>query len=526
MSVFVPVKTTNAALAKRSHFGTDTSSLHPHYALNRGPIPQQWAHVSRNELEAAQHLADTTLDPTRQRREFENEKRRLHHESVEKSKIWPGTILGERIRSLKKQDLREQELEEEKQKVDKEWHIVVAAERQEKIRAARELQKRMGNPEMRMLNSKLALANILVERDRQIEHKKRADALIYANRVDERAIVERANKENIMEIVKKEVARREAKKVAEEYPAVIQAKKDKKKREKEADQLRQQQVIETAHQELLQEAEMKQKVQQAGFKEVQEAYKRAIQDKEVKAEQAHLEKMHMDLEHELHNKMVDFIKMKRTQLNARKNSEKDHIYEIVTAMNRGLATKAEHRIANAVEKMQNAHKGKMEKREMEDRERRIRLQNEVAQGRYVQVQQKMNQKEKELQEGAEERKRLDLDFADFQESISAGQHVLEVQSKKHYKGLEEQIKHNDEARKTTEQITKSLDRSLIELSVKDQESFRKEAIAAVEEFRQQGKNVVPAIHVIQPRRPFPVAPYESNYNTYARLGFMLAEDEY
>ncbi|KAI8836541.1 hypothetical protein BJ741DRAFT_605900 [Chytriomyces cf. hyalinus JEL632] len=306
MSLFVPIAPHDSI--KRAHYGTDLSALQPHGSTNKKSslstiLPEQqqgWERVTANDLDTAKLLSDTTGDPTRQRREFEMEKRRLHKDSVEKSKMWPGTILGERIRTLNRKDEKEQQLEAEKLRIDAEWHAIVAQERTEKIRRAREAQRLAAIPEMRLLNSQLSLANILEERKLQIQHKKQLDALIQANSVDGRSIVALAKQEHVMEIVKQELARRAARKVAQTYPAVIQEKRNKKTIEKEEDRKVQQRVIEKAKQELKIEADTLEAKRQAGFREVQEAYTRALQDKMTGAIEKKAHDAEVEFEHALY----------------------------------------------------------------------------------------------------------------------------------------------------------------------------------------------------------------------------------
>ncbi|KAJ3239140.1 hypothetical protein HDU81_006471 [Chytriomyces hyalinus] len=447
------------------------------------------------------------------------EKRLLHQESVEKSKMWPGTILGERIRTLNRKYEKEQQLETEKQRVDAEWHVVVAQERAEKIRKAREAQRLAAIPEMRLLNNQLSLANILEERKLQIEHKKKLDALIQANAIDGRSIVARAKQEHVMEIVKQELARREARKVAQTYPAVIQEKRDKKKMEKEEDRKIQQRVIEQAKEELKIEADILEAKRQAGFREVQEAYTRALQDKMTKAIEKKAHDAEMEFEHALYQQATQECSEKLKKVAVMKAQAKERAYDVVKEKVHELEVVTDFRIRDAVEKMQNAHKGSLEQREVRDAERRKQLDAEVAKGRALQVAERKREREILKAEGQLVRKALDLDVQEFVQSNENGKRKDVEKLKEHHKGLAEQMKRNATARMLEEAEVKALDKKLLSNVDTERDTFAQEATAAIEEFRRQGKNIVPALHTINPRRPFPAVQFETNYNTYARLGF-------
>ncbi|TPX70097.1 hypothetical protein CcCBS67573_g06641 [Chytriomyces confervae] len=519
MSLFLPIGPHDSI--KRAHYGTDLSALQPHGCTNKknslSTIPRQpqqqqqqgWERVSANDLDTAKLLSDTTSDPTRQRREFEMEKRRLHQDSVEKSKIWPGTILGERIRTLKRKDEKEQQLEAEKLRIDAEWHDIVAQERAEKIRRAREAQRLAAIPEMRLLNSQLSLANILEQ----------LDALIQANSVDGRSIVARAKQEHVMEIVKQELARREARKVAQTYPAVIQEKRNKKKMEKEEDRKIQQRVIEKAKLELKIEADTLEAKRQAGFREVQDAYTRALQDKMTKAIEKKAHDAEVEFEHALYQQATHDCSEKLKNVAVMKSKAKERAYDVVKEKVHELEIVTDFRIRDAVEKMQNAHKGRLEQREIRDAERRIQLDTEVAKGRALQVAERKREREILKAEGQQVRKALDLDFQEFVQTNETDKRKDIEKLRQHHKGLAEQMKRNAAARMLEDAEAKALDKKLLSNVDMERDMFVQEATAAVEEFRGQGKNIVPALHTISPRRPFPAVQFETNYNTYARLGF-------
>ncbi|KAK6100199.1 hypothetical protein MT418_001551 [Batrachochytrium dendrobatidis] len=98
----------------------------------------------------------------------------LHASSVERVKLWGNTIMGYRKKRLAAQNEKARILEEERLKVDAEWAKLREMERQNAIQRARQLQQ-SDQPRVRALHSQLLLSNVLQERDKQKEYKKRRD---------------------------------------------------------------------------------------------------------------------------------------------------------------------------------------------------------------------------------------------------------------------------------------------------------------------------------------------------------------
>ncbi|KAJ3031613.1 UNVERIFIED_CONTAM: hypothetical protein HDU68_002216 [Siphonaria sp. JEL0065] len=539
MSTYVPNYTNNPRLATKSHFGVETSVLHPHRSINKGPLgppslkdindqtppapppvlPSMLvATVSPTELSEIQKLSEQATADIRET--FMKEKKRLHQESMEKSKMWPKTIVGDRIRKLEEMDRREAQIEADKVKVDNEWHAIVAKERQDKLQRAFAMQKSLSSPEVRLLHSKLALSNVLFERDRQVEHQKKMKEIMKENSFDESMIVKKAQRELAMELVKKEMAKREAKRIAQEYPVVIKQKQDAIQAMKKANQVFQNNIIEAAKHELQEEMEAQKIWKQVGFSEVEEAFVKALEHKKAKRQEQRLEEKQMFHEHQLYHDSRDYIAKKRAEVSTNKRLIQERIYNKVAEMNLELAQESNARISKAVSMMENAHKNKMKIREETDHLKKIEREIDVARGRFEQISAIEKEKKLKEQEGFETRKVLDKDFEEFQKLNQRDQKLKVESLRKHKTGLLQQIAANKCLKEKEEAQAKQLDKTLMDNFNKESNEYLAFANTAIDEFRKEGKSVVPAIHIVNPRQPFPPAQFETRHNTFTTLGFI------
>ncbi|KAI8921580.1 hypothetical protein BC831DRAFT_476583 [Entophlyctis helioformis] len=143
-------------------------------------------HHTRPHLSGNQSIKDTVLVPEKLEgiRELafhdpdddihvilRKQREQLHTLSQERVKSWGNTIMGSRKKRLAAQDVKARMQEEERKRVDAEWAVVRATERQEAIQRARLLQ-RFEEPRLKALHSQLLMSNVLYERDKQIETKK------------------------------------------------------------------------------------------------------------------------------------------------------------------------------------------------------------------------------------------------------------------------------------------------------------------------------------------------------------------
>ncbi|KAJ3072872.1 hypothetical protein HDU98_002734 [Podochytrium sp. JEL0797] len=544
MSTHIPLSAGNPKLALKSHFGIDATDTRPRRAINKGPfglptgttasdssipppvLPSMMvATVSAKELAEIKNMSQVDR-AAEQRAAFLEEKQRLHIESSEKSKQWPGTIVGERIKNLARKSEREADLEIEKIKIDSDWHKIVAQERVAKIQKARAMQMAAADPQMRELHSKLTLSNVLyvskeidffpIERDRQVQHKKKMEAILKEHAFDESVLLERAKRENAMELVKQEMARREARRVAQEYPLVIKQKQEAKKKQREEDKAFQNEIIKASKQELEEEKEAEMHWKQAGYQDVEEVYTKALQLKQQKKEQEETAEQQMRVEHQLYNEYTDAIAKNRVQVLTKKRQDKSRTYDLVAEVNRVLAAESAARLDKAVAVMQNAHKDRALNREISDKERKTFLELDARKGRSQQIAAIQEESRRDKQEGIDARTVLDKDFQAFQQLTAEEQKAKVNSLRNHYHGLAEQIAVNKVRRGREEELNRKRDIDLIPNFDAELTAYQ----ALLEEFCAEGKNVTTAVNILHPRQPFPPVQFETRFNTFARLGFI------
>ncbi|KAL5031893.1 hypothetical protein BDV3_001138 [Batrachochytrium dendrobatidis] len=148
------------------------------------PYDQKQHHLNSNPSNKNAYYSPTELDKIRQMAHGPSEENlhlmlhrqniTLHASSVERVKLWGNTIMGYRKKRLAAQNEKARILEEERLKVDAEWAKLREMERQNAIQRARQLQQ-SDQPRVRALHSQLLLSNVLQERDKQKEYKKRRD---------------------------------------------------------------------------------------------------------------------------------------------------------------------------------------------------------------------------------------------------------------------------------------------------------------------------------------------------------------
>ncbi|KAJ3352430.1 hypothetical protein HDU83_007980 [Entophlyctis luteolus] len=454
---------------------------------------------------------------------------------------WQGTLLGERRRGLEAKSKREAQAEvqnlnsmlacnvltrtftpcqAEKSKVDADWHAIIAAECTEQTRRARELQRVRNFPEIRALHSKLALCNVLQERDRQVAHKKVMDMREKENQFDETAALKKAEKEYVQELVAKEVAKREAAKIAAEYPSVCRQKREHEKKQREEVKAYQNSIINLCKKEMLEQEESQKKSKQARQREVQNAFEEALAQKQDRKKMRDLQDEQEFLERQLYMDYCDYIAFKRKEVASNKAKNQEAAYVSVSKEVEKLAKETELRKIDAAKKMSESVTLSFEGRQLKQSERRKEEEQQVAFERAKQVQYAATLKAKEKLDGVNQRTYLEKDFENFQQLSKQEQKKRIDEIRGHYRGLAEQISENKRIKERIDLEDKKTSKRLMEKFDLESHELDEYAKNAIEEFRREGKNVIPAINAIRKRVPFPPNPFESVVSTYSRLGFI------
>nr|KAJ3411885.1 hypothetical protein HK105_002501 [Polyrhizophydium stewartii] len=160
----------------------------PHYVPRtprRGDQSVKDTTYTGGEMARIRELAFGAPEGADVQRVLRRQRVEMHAASMERVRGWGNTIMGARKKRLAAQDEKARRLEEERQKVDADWAVLRAKEREEAIRRARMLQH-FEEPRVKALHSQLLMSNVLEERDRQKEYKLKYDQ---ANQIREKTDV-------------------------------------------------------------------------------------------------------------------------------------------------------------------------------------------------------------------------------------------------------------------------------------------------------------------------------------------------
>ncbi|KAJ3005285.1 hypothetical protein HKX48_000767 [Thoreauomyces humboldtii] len=136
-------------------------------ALVRTRIPPPTL-VQAQEVDIAREMTRRDRPDELLRAAMLKQKAELHQASLKRAQGWGNTIMGGRRQRLAAKEERTTRQEEERQRVDAEWEMVKAGERQAAVDRARHLQY-VAEPRIKQLHASLLLSNVLQERDEQVE---------------------------------------------------------------------------------------------------------------------------------------------------------------------------------------------------------------------------------------------------------------------------------------------------------------------------------------------------------------------
>ncbi|KAM4698071.1 cilia- and flagella- associated protein 210 isoform 2-T2 [Rhinophrynus dorsalis] len=166
--------------------------------------------------------------------EEKKEREAMHLKSKEVVKQWTNTIAGMRQKKLESKKFCEEKEEEEKKKIDLEEAKYQAERRREAIERARTKQYYQTD-KVKKFHSALMLTEVLKEREAQIELKNKM--LMWSNRKDKEADMQRKLEESILEDQKRALQRlTDRKNNANEILKQIEERKHKNELEKQSNQ--------------------------------------------------------------------------------------------------------------------------------------------------------------------------------------------------------------------------------------------------------------------------------------------------
>ncbi|KNE70062.1 hypothetical protein AMAG_15048 [Allomyces macrogynus ATCC 38327] len=336
--------------------------------------------------------------------ELQDEKQRLHDQSVAMVAQWHNTIAGQRRRRLYAHKERERMAEIQRQEMDKDWEAVKAAERQALVDRAKNMQY-LEDVRVRQLKSQALITQVLKERKAQLEYKSVEQALNQ----------ERAQDELAAELARLAAADKEAAEMQRKVKTIMhetaqtnlqmsEARRAEQEREKA--QLREwfaaqsEKALEDARE--LEERELLRKQQQT--KELVTMLDWAIQDKQERENEADGDESELDRINEHIMRIKERIALKRKETEAALIRSRVLRNEYVATKAVPIQDQFRKTRDEFLHKMEHAHEGELEHRLRAEADQRKRDMQACVEAMQRSVEDRRRQQVLEKFEAAEVRK--------------------------------------------------------------------------------------------------------------------------
>ncbi|KAJ3368984.1 hypothetical protein GGF31_005945 [Allomyces arbusculus] len=336
--------------------------------------------------------------------ELQDEKQRLHNQSVAMVAQWHNTIAGQRRRRLYAHKERERMAEIQRQEMDKDWEAVKAAERQALVDRAKNMQY-LEDVRVRQLKSQALITQVLKERKAQLEYKSVEQALNQ----------ERAQDELAAELARLAAADKEAAEMQRKVKTIMhetaqtnlqmsEARRAEQEREKA--QLREwfaaqsEKALEDARE--LEERELLRKQQQT--KELVTMLDWAIQDKQERENEADGDESELDRINEHIMRIKERIALKRKETEAALIRSRVLRNEYVATKAVPIQDQFRKTRDEFLHKMEHAHEGELEHRLRAEADQRKRDMQACVEAMQRSVEDRRRQQVLEKFEAAEVRK--------------------------------------------------------------------------------------------------------------------------
>ncbi|KAI9345675.1 hypothetical protein BDR26DRAFT_893381 [Obelidium mucronatum] len=484
--------------------------------------PPYVARLPEKEYNKARALALTEKTDTQLLLDkMQEEKKALHQKSQHMVKKWTNTVLGQRAKRLAFQAEKDRLAEQERNRIDAEWHVLQTQERKERVEKARMMQY-MTMPQMRALKDQMNLSNVLHERDLQIEHKKKLDALLKSHEYDETEALRRDKEAEIRQLVKAELDHRARLKCAAEQRE--QAKKEFliKLKEREAEREFQSKIDRQINEEIAIEKAQAQAARRELVKNTNIELQKNIEDR--KKTRAAIKSSDDDLYYvnDHFNEMQAKVQATKKQRENQKNAHKAEIFEKVSNLNVKLNTEHDGKLEDFRFKLEHAHEGDFERKEAEKQRKRDARIAEINEYRRLKIKEREANEEAEKLDGIHTREvheqyKIEFEQDNLQRAITRSNRLRDLKNA-HLQQIKEKKQTDEKHHAEMKQLERSFNQAIIDDNLK----FEKYAKDAIQEFQAEGKNVVPIMRgVLRKSLPFPSCTHFKNINTYRRLGFVV-----
>ncbi|KAJ3280539.1 hypothetical protein HDU76_009162, partial [Blyttiomyces sp. JEL0837] len=255
--------------------------------------------------------------------------------------------------------------------------------------------------------------------------------------------------------------------------------------------------------------------------EMKEGLKQCIKDKEVVREARMKVETLLNEEDEAFKDMKNYVTIKKKEFEDNRAKNFRALQEKVAAVD--VELKTEHLAKRQAFElaMELAHVGKDEKREAEEKAKRIAANADIAVYRQMKMKVAEDEREREWKESLGERHLFEEDFRAHEES----ERSIAMKRKNELKALQQshmkQIIENKNRANQDYKDEMSVEKSIAETFDEDKQKFKAYAEQVITEFTRDGKDILPILRGLRQRNPFPPIPFETREDTFERLGFTM-----
>ncbi|XP_074159265.1 cilia- and flagella- associated protein 210 isoform X1 [Sminthopsis crassicaudata] len=460
--------------------------------LPRGVDLRQVTILPNDEWKRIQDSLDKLSREAAQLRAEKKAKKDMHLNSQEMVKHWANTYSGMRKQKLRDKELREQEEENEKQRIDMEEELHKAEERKKAIEHAK-IQEYYQTDRVKTFHRALLLSKVLKERDAQIQYQKK--------KLNTDAKWEEELKQNIEKALKKEqekTDKRQNDRMAFANDLLKQIKEreeaeEQRKKEEEKD------AQEIEKQAKLHELEMI-KRQEKKEEKMLECKKMHLETMENRSIIRAIEEQQQEEEDE---KIRKFIKAKKALANIRREKDaeahklmeerKERIFNYLSELVRQKLGNEDDILARDIAEAE-AEREQEEKEKEEKRKANLR---EIEEYRIAVEKRKMEQKEQEKKESEETLKALKEADKLFWEHRGENKQKKDNEKKTTQSFLIQQIAEKKVNLK--QQLENDLDyqKESEALVFEKEKEFKQYAREVIESESKSAKNVYPLLNAVK-----------------------------
>ncbi|KAJ3043175.1 hypothetical protein HK097_001808 [Rhizophlyctis rosea] len=491
--------------------------------IHRSPTFVPPVFLSNDDVGRARKLGANVSADEKLREAMLKEKEQLHRQSLERTKDWGTTILGQRRRRLAAREEKLRKTEEEQQKIDAEWAKIRAAERQAAVDRARMMQFMEQSP-VRELHAGALIANVLEERDKQIAYKRELKKQLAAEPEQEenfKLVSKERDQQDLRAARQAWVDRRKiAASQREQAAARDEAGRQQRKFDDDYQTFKNSQAVS----ELRAEAEMQDQKRQNEAKQLQEFIEEQRIWKEehnkLKEEQTERER----LENEKYRAMKVIIGKKRKEVEQGRINTRRNLGQLVAHTTEGTDLEKQRRLDEHIEFGIRQHAEDVARREAAEQAKKMKAETELEKYKVEHARKTIERKKKEHEEDLLTRQHLEDQATQFFQQIEAERQKAERMQDDLKRTHREQIAQNTQTRLQTRIQTNQTECDLLgsQNDLKTRlEAYAKELIKEWESTGRDTKPIIRALRKINTGGGGVVPDGTNPVDTFERLGFTV-----